>query len=78
MSVRGQVDVHLADVEPVASFIGRVHAAYALFGKMTAVEAADLPGCVASGIADLHAAIRDLGAGQPAAAGADDDDDDDG
>jgi hypothetical protein len=60
-----RVEVHLADVEPVASFIGRVHAAYALFAKMDALEAASLPGCAAEGIADLHAAIRMLGQPPP-------------
>lgn len=72
MARTARVDVHLADVEPIASFIGRVHAAHALFGKMTALEAADLPGTVAEGIADLHAAIRLLG--QPPPPEADDDD----
>jgi hypothetical protein len=76
MSVRGQIDVHVADVEPVASFIARVHAANALFAKMTAMEAASLPGTVATGIADLQAAIRMLG--QPPPPGDDADDGDDG
>lgn len=70
MGVRGRVDVHLADVEPVASFIARVHAAHSLFAKMTALEAANLPGTAAEGIADLHAAIRLLG--QPPPPDADD------
>jgi hypothetical protein len=66
-----RVEVFLADVEPVASFIARVHAASALFARMTALEAASLPGTVAEGIADLHAAIRLLG--QPPPPDGDDD-----
>jgi hypothetical protein len=60
------VKVTLADVEPVASFIARVLAADALIRKMTAAEAAALPGTVAAGIAELQSALRDLGAPQPA------------
>jgi hypothetical protein len=56
-----RVEVTLADVEPVASFIARVLAANAVIAKMTAAEAAALPGTVAAGISDLQAAVRDLG-----------------
>jgi hypothetical protein len=56
-----RVEVTLADVEPVASFIARVLAANAQISKMTAAEAAALPGTVAAGISDLQAAVRDLG-----------------
>jgi hypothetical protein len=59
------VKVTLADVEPVASFIARVLAADAPIRKMTAAEAAALPGTVAAGIAELQGACRDLAAGQP-------------
>jgi hypothetical protein len=62
-----RVEVTLADVEPVASFIARVLAANALLGKMTAAEAASLPGTTAEGISDLQAAVRDLGSVPPAA-----------
>jgi hypothetical protein len=61
------VEVTLADVEPVASFIARAHVADALIRKMTAAEAAALPGTVAAGIGELQSALRDLGARQPAA-----------
>ncbi len=61
------VEVRIADVEPVASFIARAHAASALIGKMTAGEAAGLPGTVAAGIAELQGALRDLGARRPVA-----------
>jgi hypothetical protein len=68
------VEVTLADVEQVASFIARAHAADALIRKMTAAEAAALPGTVAAGIAELQSALRDLGARRPAG-DADDDGD---
>lgn len=61
------VEVTIADIEPVASFIARALAANALIMKMTADEAAALPGTVAAGIAELQGAVRDLGARQPAA-----------
>lgn len=59
------IEVTVADVEPVASFLARVLAANALIMKMTADEAAGLPGTVAAGIAELQGAVRDLGARQP-------------
>jgi len=69
------VKVTVADVEPVASFIARAHAASALISGMTPAEAAGLPGCVAEGIAELMSALRDLGARQPAGDDGDDDGD---
>jgi hypothetical protein len=62
-----RVEVTLADVEPVASFIARVLAANAVIGKMTAAEAAGLPGTVAEGISGLQSAVRDLGTPAPPA-----------
>lgn len=61
MATAGRIEVSVADVQPVASFIARVLAADALIAKMTAAEAAALPGTVAAGIADLQSAVRDLG-----------------
>lgn len=66
MASVARVDVTLADVEPVASFIARVLAANAVIGKMTAAEAAGLPGTVAEGISGLQSAVRDLGTVPPA------------
>jgi hypothetical protein len=66
------VEVTVSDVEPVASFIARVLAADALIRKMTAAEAAALPGTVAAGIAELQGACRDLSARQPEADAGDD------
>jgi hypothetical protein len=56
-----RVEVTLADVEPVASFIARACKADAMIRDMTADEAAALPGTVAAGIAELQAAVRELG-----------------
>lgn len=61
MAAVARVEVSIADVEPVAGFIARVLAADAKIRKMTAAEAAALPGTVAEGIMDLQLAVRDLG-----------------
>lgn len=58
-----EVTVRVADVEPVAGFIARVCRADALSRKMTAAEAAALPGTVAEAISELQSAVRDLGHG---------------
>jgi hypothetical protein len=65
VATAGRIEVSVADVQPVASFIARVLAADAMIARMTAVEAAALPGTVAAGIADLQAAVRDLGLPAP-------------
>ena len=59
------VTLRVADVEPIASFISRVHKADAMIRGMTAQEAADLPGTVVAGITELQSAVRDLGAVPP-------------
>jgi hypothetical protein len=56
-----RVEVTIADVEPIARFIARVCKAGAMMRDMTAGEAAALPGAAAAGIAELQAAVRDLG-----------------
>ena len=56
-----RVEVTLADVEPIASFIARACKADAMIRAMTPGEAAGLPGTVAAGIAELQSAVRDLG-----------------
>jgi hypothetical protein len=66
VATAGRIEVSVADVQPVASFIARVLAADAMIAKMTAAEAAALPGTVAAGIADLQSAVRDLGLPAPA------------
>jgi hypothetical protein len=60
-----RVEVTLADVEPVASFIARACKADAMIRDMTSDEAAALPGTVAAGIAELQSAVRDLGVTVP-------------
>lgn len=64
MAQVARVEVTIADVEPVASFIARVCKASAMMRDMTAVEAAALPGAAAAGMAELQAAVRDLGVTQ--------------
>lgn len=61
MAQIARVEVTIADVEPVASFIARACKADAMIRAMTAAEAAALPGTAAAGIAELQAAVRDLG-----------------
>lgn len=56
-----RVEVTLADVEPVARFIAQACKASAMIASMTAQEAAELPGTVAAGIAELQSAVRHLG-----------------
>ena len=65
MAKIARVEVTIADIEPVASFIAAVCKADALIRRMSAAEAAELPGDVAAGIAELQAAIRDLGVAVP-------------
>lgn len=61
MARAAQVEITIADVEPVAAFIARTCKADAMIRRMTATEAAALPGTVAAGIAELQSAVRDLG-----------------
>lgn len=65
MAQYATLEVTIADVEPVASFIARVCKADAMLRGMTAQDAADLPGAVVEGIAELQAAVRDLGTVPP-------------
>lgn len=61
MAQVARVEVTLADVEPVARFIAQACKADAMIRRMTAQEAAELPGTVAAGIAELQSAVRHLG-----------------
>jgi hypothetical protein len=56
-----RVEVTLADVQPVARFIASVCRADAMIRSMTKAEAAALPETVAAGVAELQAAVADLG-----------------
>lgn len=62
MAQVARVEVTLADVEPIARFIAQACKASAMIASMTAQEAAELPGTVAAGIAELQSAVRNLGA----------------
>lgn len=61
MAQYATLEVTIADVEPVASFIARVCKADAMIRAMTPQDAADLPGAVVEGITELQSAVRDLG-----------------
>lgn len=57
------VNIKVTDMEPFARFIGRIVAANDAFRDLSVEEVKALPANAAKGIAELQAALRELGKG---------------